>query len=175
VQNVEKGFQFQNHRETLVDQPSIGVLPYTFRMQTLIPLLSLLVSALALGYLIKYVKATEIIARQSVEQVEATARPAIVCVNGPRLVNLGTGAAFDVDWFIPTTGEKGRIPVLRLERDLDSKAGEEAGYFHVADFQDQGTLICNYRSISGQVYSSVNVYSHRRDRFSTTFKIGKLA
>lgn len=147
---------------------------YSSNMQTLIPLLSLLVSALGLGFLIKYVKATEIIARQSVEQVEAMARPAIVCVNGPRLVNLGTGAAFDVDYFIPNTGEKGKIPVLRLERDLDSKAGEEAGYFQVADFLDQGTLICSYRSISGQVYSSLNVYSQSRDRFSTTFKVGKL-
>jgi hypothetical protein len=52
-------------------------------MSTAIQIIALVISALTFAYLIEYVEATEIIARQSFQQVEATFRPALVCVPGP--------------------------------------------------------------------------------------------
>jgi hypothetical protein len=75
-------------------------------MNTIIDALSLVISIATLGFLIKYVRATETIAKQSIEQVEAVFRPALVAQVGlidkpPSLVNVGIGTAVDIDWWNP--------------------------------------------------------------------------
>jgi hypothetical protein len=86
-------------------------------MSTAIQVIALVISAVTLAYLIKYVGATEIIARQSIRQVEATFRPALVCVPGrsldevPKLVNIGMGPALEIEWHLSST-IRDRIPYL---------------------------------------------------------------
>jgi hypothetical protein len=84
-------------------------------VSTWIALASLVVAIVTLRYLIVYVGATKTIAMQSIEQVEATFRPAIVAIPGastsgsPMLVNIGNGPALGLEWSIPNTKKCGTM------------------------------------------------------------------
>jgi hypothetical protein len=143
-----------------------------------IQLASLAISAVTLAFLIKYVRATEIIAKQSIQQVEATFRPAIVAVEGsrglddlPRLVNIGQGPAIEVEWYLSTMANiHGTIPYLEPDR-TDAYPLQQFADMRPF-FQPSATLpaiICNYKSISGMNYSSASTYDINRGQFSTTF------
>ncbi len=145
---------------------------------------SLVVAIVALRYLVTYVKATESIARQSIEQVEATFRPAIVAVPGsstdhnPGLVNIGNGPALGVHWSIPSTTKSGAVSYLRPQQPGQLAYTLEIGGMkplYEAAAASPGALIeCRYQSISGRAYSSVNQYNVDRDMFTTSFSpIGK--
>ena len=139
-------------------------------MSTAIQLAALVISAVTLAYLIKYVGATEIIARQSVRQVEATFRPALVCVpgpsvnDGPTLVNIGMGPAMEIEWHLSTMRD--RIPYLVADR-----AHHPLRYFPGMKplFETTLPIVINYKSISGASYCSVCTYNVERDEFSTAF------
>ena len=149
-------------------------------MYTAIQLASLTISALTLAYLIKYVRATDIIAQQSVQQVEATFRPAIVAFADPRgglddvpkLVNIGNGPAMEIEWFLSSLQHiKGTIPYLETARPEPC---------HLQAFSNMKPLfqpserlpaiICKYKSISGVEYSSTSTYDVNNGAFSTTFQ-----
>jgi hypothetical protein len=145
---------------------------------TLFNILSLLISAATLGFLIKYVSATNTIAAQSIRQVEATFRPALVCIpggsmnDGPKLANIGKGPAIEIEWSYATTTEllQDRIPYLEPNRPEPSPLR----YFpSVKPLFEPVTkplrIILNYKSISGARYSSTCIYDIERDEFSTEF------
>jgi len=75
-----------------------------------IELASLAVATIGLLYLIKYVRATESIATQSVNQSEAAFKPAVVVRPGvsvdapPKLVNIGNGPAMEFE--VVDTGKR---------------------------------------------------------------------
>jgi hypothetical protein len=54
-------------------------------VQNVVAVLSLIVATITLIYLVKYVRATETIADQSVNQSEATFKPAVVVRPGERM------------------------------------------------------------------------------------------
>jgi hypothetical protein len=140
------------------------------KMSTAIQIIALVISAVTLAYLIKYVGATEIIARQSVRQVEATFRPALVCVpgrtldDGPTLVNIGRGPAMEIEWHFSTTRD--RIPYLVAEL-VHHPLRHFPGMKPL--FETPMPIVFNYKSISGASYCSVCTYNVDRGEFSTTF------
>ena len=141
---------------------------------------SLVVAIVALRYLVIYVKATESIARQSIEQVEATFRPAIVAVPGsstdhnPGLVNIGNGPALVVHWSIPNTTKSGAVSYLRPLQPGQQAYTLEIGGMKPLYGAGAQTIECRYQSISGRAYSSINQYNVDRDIFTTSFSpIGK--
>ena len=144
-----------------------------------IQLASLTISAVTLVYLIKYVSATDIIARQSVQQVEATFRPAIVAITDPRdgldgvpkLVNIGKGPAMEIEWFLSSLQNiKGTISYLETTRpepyDLRAFSNMKP-FFHPSERLP--AIVCTYKSISGARYSSTSTYDINTGVFSTTF------
>jgi hypothetical protein len=137
-----------------------------------IALASLIVAIITLCYLIEYVKATKTIARQSVEQVEATFRPAVVVVPGtresdsPRIVNIGKGIALGVTWSMAKNADlRGRFAYLRTEGESLSLG------FHGKYLQEDPTALisCQYTSISGRRYASVNQFDAPLNVFTTSF------
>jgi len=146
-----------------------------------IQLLSLIISAATLVYLIKYVRATDVIAKQSVQQVEATFRPAIVAVTDPRdglggvpkLVNIGKGPAMEVEWFLSALQNiRGTIPYLETTRPSGPYSlqafSDMKPLFHPSD--KLPAIVCTYKSISGARYSSTSTYDVNTGVFSTTFQ-----
>jgi hypothetical protein len=125
-----------------------------------IQLAALTISVVTLAFLIKYVRATEIIAKQSVQQVEATFRPAIVAVPGmsldhpPKLKNIGKGPAIEVEWYLSTMANiHGTMPYLEPDR-TDPYPLHQFPQIQPmkAFFQTTPTepaIVCNYKSISG--------------------------
>ena len=152
---------------------------YFFTVGILIQLASLAISAVTLAFLVKYVRSTEIIARQSVQQVESTFRPAIVAQAGravddaPSLINIGKGPAIEVEWSVSTRPDMyGTIPCLELDRRDPYPLHQLAGmkpFFQATPALPVPAIICNYKSISGMTYSSASTYGIDRGQFSTTF------
>ena len=74
---------------------------------------SLLVAAIGLRYLVRYVEYTKRIAEEAVNQTEASFKPAIIALPGQstdadsKLRNIGRGPALDVEWRITGTDHKG--------------------------------------------------------------------
>ena len=132
-------------------------------------------------FLVKYVRATEVIVRQSVEQVEAAFRPAIVAIVGPinkppLLVNVGTGTAVDIGWSIPNSNHIGSISYLQagervqlLELIEGMKPIYESGELGGAE---GAQIKCGYSSISGELYRSSCAFDLQENHFTTTFEHG---
>ncbi len=139
-----------------------------------IQLVSLAISAATLYFLVKYVQATNVIARQSVQQVEATFRPALVAVAGastadwPRLVNIGNGPAMEIEWHLSTMQAlSGTITYLEVDRGpyfLHQFSGMKPLYQPTPTLP---AIICNYKSISGARYCSTSTFDVNRGEFST--------
>lgn len=150
-------------------------------MNTIINALSLIVSIVTLAFLIKYVRATEIIAKQSTEQVEAAFRPALVAKGGPidkppSLVNVGNGTAVDIGWWIPNSNHGGTIAHLQAGENVplvDLLEGMKAIYEIGAKGGSEPPQIkCGYSSISGELYRSTSLFDLEDNTFTTTFEHG---
>ncbi|MGC2194627.1 MAG: hypothetical protein WA628_08120 [Terriglobales bacterium] len=150
----------------------------------IVALASLAVAVVTLSYLITYVKATKMIAEQSVLQTEAQSRPAVVVKPatsaGPILVNIGNGPAMELKWSIPGTTRGNVIHYLepRQIEHLDTALTSELRSLgKSARMQNQAAdellyprIICTYRSLSGMQYTSANRYDVDYSTFSTTFE-----
>ena len=79
---------------------------------------SLILAVFTLAYLIKYVAYTKLIA-------EATSKPVVIAIrsgvitNPPRLRNIGTGPALDVEWFVSGTKKAGKISYIEPDQESD--------------------------------------------------------
>ncbi len=143
---------------------------------TLFNILSLIISAATLGYLIKYVNATNMIASQSIRQVEAAFRPALICVpsrtmnEGPSVLNVGMGPALEIEWSYATSREllQDRIASLEPNRPLLLSQFPDVKPLYEPATKPP-TIVLNYKSISGARYSSACTYNPPRDEFSTDF------
>jgi hypothetical protein len=136
---------------------------------------SLIVAVVGLVYLVRYVAYTKTIAEQAIIQSEAVFKPAIIAVHGgdikaaPGLRNIGNGPALDVEWEITGTDKRGKIACLEVgtEEFLPLSSGV------LPLFESTSTtgaaIKCSYRSISGNLQSSISDYDHERGRFSTKF------
>lgn len=133
---------------------------------------NLIIAAVTLYFLIVYVRATKTIAQQSIEQVEATFWPAVVVIPGalvpdsPKIVNIGKGPALGVAWSMTSNPNLlGAFSYLRPE-ETPSNLEFHGKYL----YEDSGGVIsCQYKSISGKEYSSVNRFDAVRNVFTTTF------
>ena len=151
-------------------------------MNTIINALSLIVSIVTLVFLIKYVRATETIAKQSREQVEAAFRPALVAVvvgpvnKPPALVNVGTGTAVVIGWSILNSKHSGTIPYLQSGEKMplvDLIEGMKPIYETGAQGGPEPPQIkCGYSSISGELYRSTSGFDLEDDSFTKTFEHG---
>jgi hypothetical protein len=71
-----------------------------------LPWATFAISVVTLVFLIRYVRATDVIARQATLQVESLARPAIIVKvadrvdDDPIILNVGNGPAIEIDWKI---------------------------------------------------------------------------
>lgn len=140
---------------------------------------SLIVAAIGLRYLIKYVAYTRQIAEQSVLQTEANSKPAIIAISGgsmdasPRLRNIGKGPALDVEWEVIGTNAKGKVDYVEPGHESDHLHGIQGAKTLVNGALKLGhnkpAIVCTYRSISGLQYRSVSNYDLERNRYSTTF------
>src|SRR5437870_143274 len=128
---------------------------------------SLIVSAFALVYLIKYAGYTKAIA-------EGTLKPAVIATqtgiitNPPQLRNIGSGPALDVEW---TLGTKKSVKISYIEPGHDSdpltvdlQKLEPAA---VQSGTNKATIKCSYRGISGTTYHSVSSCDFNTGHFST--------
>jgi hypothetical protein len=139
---------------------------------------SLIVTAVGLWFLVRYVRYTKKIAEQAVFQTEATSKPAVIAVHRgtindlPRLRNLGTGPALDVEWAVSGTKKAGRISYIEGSEESD---GLNVGlntleHGAVESGTNKVAIRCSYKSISGMKYNSVSDYDFMSGRFSTTFE-----
>jgi hypothetical protein len=136
--------------------------------QNVVALLSLIVAAIGLYYLIVYVKATKIIATQSMEQSEATSRPAVVAKGGPSvddspiLVNIGNGPAIELQWSIPNTKLQGVIPYLTQQQThtLSMNGVKPLFIAGMKDEKNESGIECIYSSLSRRTYASSNKYDY---------------
>jgi hypothetical protein len=149
--------------------------------EPIIQLGSLVVAAIGLVYLVKYVRHTKEIAEQSVIQTEATFKPAVIAVHGDdtqasaRLRNIGNGPALDVEWTITGADTAGKFACIEVGDESDpvpSSGLANLQSFAVQTGTNKVAIRCSYRSISGMQYSSESEYDFRRFRFSTTFAGG---
>ena len=146
-------------------------------LQSIVSVLSFVVSVIGLGYLIIYVKPTKIIATQSMEQSEATSRPAVVAKGGPSvddsptLVNIGNGPAIELQWSIPNSKLQGVIPYLTQQQShtLLTNGVKPLFIAGMKDDKNEAGIECIYRSLSGRIYSSRNKYDYDGGDFITTF------
>jgi hypothetical protein len=156
-------------------------------IQNIVAFASLAVAAVTLRYLIMYVKATKVIADQSVLQTEAQSQPAVVAKAatsaGPTLMNIGNGAAMGLKWHVPGTKRQDLIQYLEPGQTVTldtSLTSELRGIGNKARMQGSGAtdeqlyplLICEYRSLSGMKYTSINRFDVDYTTFSTTFGPG---
>lgn len=141
---------------------------------------SLLVSVVTLVFLVSYVRATRRIASASLEQVEASFRPAIAVESGPGgisasplLKNIGKGPAMEIEWSIPNSVFKGKISFLEptIARSLQLAEGGPKALTNAAmkGDQDKASIECTYRSISGKWYRSSSVFDFDEYQFVTHF------
>jgi hypothetical protein len=141
---------------------------------------SLIVAAVGLYYLVRYVEYTKRISEEAGHQTEASFKPAIIAIPGGstdancRLRNVGKGPAMDVEWRITGTNQKGRFSCIEA-----TTASEEMhtsnlktlvnGALQSANKEDV-TIICSYKSLSGAKYASASkLLDVETGKFSTTF------
>src|SRR6266481_379532 len=154
--------------------------------QNVVAVLSLIVAAVVLLYLIIYVKATETIAKQSLEQTEAVFRPAVVvkpgmtAAAGPVLLNIGNGPAMELKWSVARGLKTGVFPYLeqRQAHNLEQSVMNGLRGMAVearlpgrqsAEDELHPRLECEYRSLSGKRYTSSSRYDFNLGQFITAF------
>ena len=142
---------------------------------------SLIVAALSLFFLVKYVRYTRLISQEATRQTETAFKPAIIAIHGAttdtngRLRNVGNGPAIDVEWQITNTKHKGRFSCLEAGTDSEEMHPSNLKAFTngamQSPSQNEVAITCFYKSISGKRYASVSKHEHDLDsgRFDTTF------
>ncbi|MGB6735968.1 MAG: hypothetical protein WBE55_09360 [Candidatus Sulfotelmatobacter sp.] len=131
---------------------------------------SLILAVITLVYLIKYAGYTKVIA-------EATSKPAVIATrtgvitNPPRLRNIGSGPALDVEWSLSGTKKAGKISFLEPSAehllDVNLHALEHGA---VISGTNKVTITCSYTSISGRKTRSESAYDFTTGEFfGTTF------
>jgi len=147
-------------------------------VQLVIQLGSLAIAAVGLIYLIKYVGHTRDIAKQATLQTEGASKPAVIAIHTgtinepPRLRNICTDPALDIEWAVSGTQKAGRISYIeaRMESDaLDVKLNV-LQHGAVSSGTNKVAIKCSYRSISGVKYSSISKYDFIAGGFSTAFE-----
>jgi hypothetical protein len=132
---------------------------------------SLLLAVVTLVYLIKYAGYTKLIA-------EATSKPAIVATrtgvitNPPRLRNIGSGPALDVEWTVSGTKKAGKVSYIEPDTESDALDVNLHNLEHgaVLSGTNKVTITCTYSSISGKRAKSVSNYDFNSGVFfGTTF------
>ena len=120
---------------------------------------SLILAVFTFAYLIKYVDYTKQIA-------EATSKPVIIAIrngvvtNPPRLRNIGSGPALDVEWSVSGTKKAGKISYIEANKESDALDVN----LHALEFDavrsgaNKVTITCSYRSVSGKKAKSVSEY-----------------
>lgn len=137
---------------------------------------ALVVSALALCYLIKYVGYTKTISQHSIRQTEASFKPAIIVIHDnslehpPQLRNVGNGTALQVTWRLLNGNHSGVLSYLEAAK--DSGPLELPGIrplFESAIETESPTaiIISKYCSVSGRKYISTSTYDFEAGRFDT--------
>jgi len=133
---------------------------------------SLLIAVVTLYFLIKYVRYTRVIA-------EATSKPAVIATrsgvvtNPPRLRNIGSGPALDVQWSVSGTKKAGKITYIEHGKESDALDVNlhslQSGA--VISGANKVTITCSYSGISGKRFSSESAYSFDSGEFfGTEFK-----
>lgn len=140
---------------------------------------SLIIAALGLCFLVKYVGYTRVISQEATGQTETAFKPAVIALPGEstdencKLRNVGKGPAMDVEWQITGTNRKGRFSCI--------EAGTHSEEMHTSNLktlangalqspnQNEVAVACSYKSISGKGYVSVNKHDFEHNRFNTTF------
>jgi hypothetical protein len=138
-------------------------------------LLLLVVNAVLIWF---YVKAARQQVKVSQYQVEASHRPALVAQHRTTeevvLVNIGSGPAINVHWWVPDSEWKGKIPYLEPGCNpcpLQIKDWEKImTNAALKGQQDRGRIECSYRSLSGWRYRSICTYELERTSFSIQFQ-----
>ena len=126
---------------------------------------SLILAAVTLAYLIKYAGYTKVIA-------EATSKPAVIATrtgvitNPPRLRNIGSGPALDVEWSLSGTKKAGKISYIepKTEHPLDVNLHALQHGALIAG-TNEVAIICCYRSISGRKTKSVSAFDFNTGMF----------
>jgi len=140
---------------------------------------ALIVAAIGLYFLVKYVGYTRVISQEATRQTETAFKPAVIAIQGAltdahgRLRNVGNGPAMDVEWQITNTKHRGHFSCI--------EAGTDSAEMHPSNLkalingamqspsQNEVAIMCCYKSISGKKYASVSKHDLERGRFDTTF------
>ena len=132
---------------------------------------SLILATATLVYLIKYVRYTKVIA-------EATSKPVVIAIrsgvitNPPRLRNIGSGPALDLEWSVSGTKKSGKLSYLEpnTEHALDVNLhAMQSGA--VISGTNKVSVICSYKSISGRKTTATSNYDFNTGEFfGSTFK-----
>jgi hypothetical protein len=156
-----------------------------FTATNVIALGSLVVSAVSLYYLVKYVGYTKGISVEAVRQTEASSKPVIIAIPGAgkddhsKLRNVGKGPALDVEWRITNTDHKGPFSCIEADNDSPEMIPSNLEELVVAATKSPSgndvAIVCSYKSISGTRYRSNSKHSlsldgAENDRFDTTFE-----
>ena len=151
----------------------------------LIALGSLVVGAVGLYFLVKYVGYTNQIATEARNQTEASFKPAIIAIASrstdgqSKLRNVGKGPAMDVEWQIAHTSYNGRFSCIEAGNDSPEMHPSNLAALATGALKSPGkedaAIVCTYKSLSGRRYTSISkhaVSEHggaENDRFDTTF------
>jgi hypothetical protein len=150
----------------------------------LIALGSLIVAAIGLRYLVRYVEFTRRISEEAVNQTEASFKPAVIAIPGAstdahsKLRNVGKGPAMDVEWRITNTSQKGRLSCIEAGKDSPEMQPSNLEALVIGALKSPSkndvAIVCSYKSISGRQYTSVSKHAvsedgTQSDRFDTTF------
>ncbi len=130
---------------------------------------SLILGVFTLWYLVKYVGYTKLIAEATSKPVVIATRSGVI-TNPPRLRNIGSGPALDVEWSVSGTKKAGKISYIESDQesealDVDFYALEHGA---VISGTNKVTITCSYRSISGRKTRSVSNYDFNSGLFFGT-------
>jgi hypothetical protein len=141
---------------------------------------SVIVAAVGLYFLVKYVGYTRAISQEATRQTETAFKPAIIAIHGAttdahgKLRNVGNGPAMDVEWQITNTKHRGRFSCIEAgsysEEMKPSNLKALTNGALQSPNQNEVAITCSYKSISGKEYASVSKHALESGRFDTTFR-----
>ena len=126
-----------------------------------------------------YLNETSLIRKAAQRQVEASFRPAIVVTHSgsmesePKIENIGNGPAMDVSWRLKESEWKGTVPYLPRNQPQSLPLPGVKPLYQAAGANPTSVIECSYRSVSGVMYRSRNLYDINKYHFTTTFSDGE--
>jgi hypothetical protein len=132
---------------------------------------SLILAAVTLVYLIKYAGYTKVIAEATSKPVVIATRTGVI-TNAPRLRNIGSGPALDIEWSVSGTKKAGKLsylePNTEYTLDVNLHALEHGA---VISGTNKVAVTCSYGSVSGRKTTSTSAYDFNTGEFfGSTFK-----